>query len=214
MLRSVLDRTVAGFGLLAISPFLAAVALAVLIESGLPILFRHKRVGQHGTLFTLFKFRSMHMGIPGPQITAGGDRRVTRVGAVLRKYKLDELPQLWNVLVGDMSLVGPRPELPRFVDLTDPVWRRVLEVKPGITDMATLIYRCEEEVLGREGDPERYYLQVVLPAKLALNLHYLGRRSTLQDLRLLVMTVWYSLVPSRFQVERIRRKLLGIEVAP
>jgi lipopolysaccharide/colanic/teichoic acid biosynthesis glycosyltransferase len=117
------------------------------------------------------------------------------LGAFLRRFKLDELPQLWNVLRGDMDLVGPRPEVPEFVDMRDPVWSAVLEVRPGITDVATLLYRNEEALLAGSPDPERYYVETILPAKLQMNVDYLRRRSFSLDLRLILLTVWYSVLP-------------------
>ena len=168
------------------------------VNDGRPVLFRQRRVGRHGEPFTILKFRSMRMRRGGPEITSSGDGRVTRTGRFLRRYKLDELPQLWNVVRGDMSLIGPRPELPRYVDPL-PAWRAVHRVRPGITDLATLVYRDEERVLAGFPDPERGYRETVLPAKLALNLEYLQRRSPSRDLKLLALTVRYSFWPGRFK---------------
>jgi len=192
------------FGLLMLSPIIVLLALAVLLGSGRPILFRQRRVGRNGRPFDLLKFRTMRNGLRGKPITAGGDGRVTRVGRVLRRYKLDELPQLWNVVRGEMSLVGPRPEIPELVDLDDPMWRAVLEVRPGITDLATLIYRNEEEILAAAENPERYYRAVVLPAKLRLNLEYLAVRSWRTDLKIVLLSAWYSLRPAAFDGARVR----------
>jgi lipopolysaccharide/colanic/teichoic acid biosynthesis glycosyltransferase len=166
-------------------------------------------VGRHGKSFFLFKFRSMRSDPKGNRITSSGDSRITSVGKFLRKYKLDELPQLWNVLNGDMSLVGPRPEVAAFVDLTNPVWRRVLSVRPGITDLATLLYRNEEELLAGARDVEAEYRQNILPNKLAVNLEYLGVRNPWTDLKLVFLTIWYSLLPVRLNEERIRSLLLS-----
>ena len=143
----------------------------------------------------------------GSVITAAGDRRITRVGAALRRFKLDELPQLFNVLKGDMSLVGPRPEVPEYVELETPVWQAVLQVRPGVTDLATLLYRDEEQLLGFSGDPAALYREKVLPAKLALNLCYLRSRSFLRDLRLILLTIRYSLFPRQFNPDLIKRTL-------
>lgn len=189
MLKAAFDRLAAAAGLLALAPALAAVALAIALEDGLPVLFRQTRVGRRGRPFRLVKFRSMRAGAPGTRITAGGDPRVTRVGAWLRRYKIDELPQLWNVLAGDLSLVGPRPEIPPFVDVGDPAWRAVLEVKPGMTDPASLRYRREEDLLAVVRDPEQYYRERILPAKLALNLEYIRTRTFWGDLKLIGRTV-------------------------
>lgn len=187
--KGIFDRLAAAVGLLLLAPLMALVALAIVVEDGAPVLFRQVRVGRKGRRFRVLKFRSMRVGVPGARITACGDPRLTRVGRVLRRYKIDELPQLWNVLRGHISLVGPRPELPAFVELTDPTWRAVLEVRPGITDRASLIYRHEEELLGSAADPERYYRETILPAKLALNLEYIRTRTFWLDLKLILLTI-------------------------
>ena len=151
------DRFLAGLALCMLSPLLVAIALAVLLGSGWPVLFRQTRVGQRGKAFQLLKFRTMRNGKSGPSITARGDSRITGVGRFLRKFKLDELPQLWNVVRGEMSLVGPRPEVPEFVDMNNPVWRSVLQVRPGITDPASIAFRNEEEILAKAADPIAFY---------------------------------------------------------
>lgn len=197
------DWIVSAIGLVVLAPVLLLAAIAVFLEDGEPVLFRQHRVGRTGRLFQLLKFRSMRSQMAGRSITAAEDPRLTRVGRFLRKYKIDELPQLWNVLNGDMRLVGPRPEIPRFVNLNDDVWRAILVVKPGITDLASLVYRNEEEILGRAIDPEAEYRAVILPAKLALNLHYMRSRSFGRDIRLVLLTILYSLIPSRFEAARI-----------
>jgi lipopolysaccharide/colanic/teichoic acid biosynthesis glycosyltransferase len=140
----------------------------------------------------------------GTSITTAGDARVTRVGRILRRFKIDELPQLFNVLRGEMSLVGPRPEIADFID-DDERWPRVLSVRPGITDLATLVFRNEEEVLASTSNPEDYYRRHVLPAKLDLNLKYMRARSARRDLKLLVLTLWYSLRPQRFNPQQVRK---------
>jgi lipopolysaccharide/colanic/teichoic acid biosynthesis glycosyltransferase len=204
----VFDRILAGIGLAILSPSLALVAIAIFVEDGLPILFLQKRVGRAGRPFSLFKFRSMRIGMAGADITGMADPRVTRLGRLLRKYKIDELPQLWNVLRGEMRFVGPRPEVPHFVDLKDPVWQGVLQVRPGITDLASLIYRNEEELLGTVPDIERYYSETVQPHKLALNLHYIQNRTWLTDIRIILQTIRYSLLPKQFNAERISKSFL------
>jgi lipopolysaccharide/colanic/teichoic acid biosynthesis glycosyltransferase len=146
----------------------------------------------------------MRAGSQGSLITVAGDGRITRVGAALRRLKLDELPQLFNVLKGDMSLVGPRPEVPEYVQLETPIWQAVLQVRPGITDLATLLYRDEEKLLAASSDPSALYRETVLPAKLVLNLGYLRFRSLWRDLRLLYLSVRYSLFPKRFDPDLIR----------
>jgi lipopolysaccharide/colanic/teichoic acid biosynthesis glycosyltransferase len=200
----VFERTVAALGLLILSPLLLFIGFLIAYEDGFPVLFRQTRVGRGGRGFSLVKFRSMRMRCVGARITAANDPRLTRFGAFLRRYKLDELPQLWSVVKGDMSLVGPRPEVPHFVGLDDPVWSEVLRVRPGITDLASLVYRQEEDLLARSSNPEAYYRDVVLPAKLALNLHYLQVRSFWRDVRLIVLTVRFSFVPAGFDASRVR----------
>ncbi len=193
------DASVSAAGLIVLSPFLLLAGMAIVLEDGWPVFFRQQRVGRGGRLFQLFKFRSMRTCLPGRSITAGDDPRLTGVGRILRKYKVDEMPQLWNVVKGEMSLVGPRPEIPPFVNIDDPVWRAVLQFRPGITDLASLVYRNEEEILGSSSDPESYYRETVLPAKLALNLRYAQARSFRRDMKLILLTVRYSLFPSRFK---------------
>ncbi len=190
------DRLVAAGGLIVLLPLFAIIACCILLEDGAPIFYRQHRVGRGGRRFWLYKFRSMRIGQSGPAVTAAGDTRVSRVGKVLRRYKLDELPQLWNVLVGSMRLVGPRPEMPRFVDLDDATWREVLSVQPGITDLATLVYRHEETLLANHVEPEKYYVETILPAKLDLNLRYLQRRTFWSDIVLISLTTWSAIRPT------------------
>ena len=197
----------AAAGLLLLAPVLAALAVAILWDDGAPVFFGQTRVGRKGKPFRIWKFRTMRTGSQGTVITAAGDPRVTRAGAVLRRCKLDELPQLFNVLKGDMSLVGPRPEVPEYVQLEAPIWQAVLQVRPGVTDLATLLYRDEEKLLGASDDPTAFYREIVLPAKLRLNLGYLRSRSFLRDLRLILLTIRYSLFPARFDQDLIRRTL-------
>jgi lipopolysaccharide/colanic/teichoic acid biosynthesis glycosyltransferase len=161
----------------------------VVLDSPGPVLFRHLRIGRDGRKFQLLKFRSMSRGSRGGEITAAGDPRVTRFGRVLRKTKLDELPQLWNVLLGDMSLVGPRPEVERYVCMFAREYEEILKVRPGITDLAAIEFRDEERVLGAAPDAEVAYCTEVLPAKLALYRRYLAERSMGTDLRILGRTV-------------------------
>ncbi len=205
MARSFLERLAACLGLLALSPVLLVVAAAIAFERSGPVFFRQIRVGRQGKHFRLLKFRSMRGG-PGTQITGRRDDRITTVGRYLRRYKIDELPQLWNVVRGDMSLIGPRPEIPEFVDLGDAVWEEVLSVRPGITDLATLVYRDEESLFPSSVDPEKYYREAILPSKLALNLHYLRTRTLWSDLKLIVLTLWYSIFSREFDPQRIRQR--------
>ena len=194
-------------GLALLAPVLVVAALAVLIDDGRPILYRQTRVGRRNRPFQLLKFRSMRNRAGGPAITAASDPRITRTGRILRKFKLDELPQLWNVARGDMSLVGSRPEVPGYVDYSDRRWQQVLEDRPGLTDLATLVYRNEEDLLAAAADPEIYYREVLLPDKLQLNLRYQRGRTFLSDLRLIFATVRYSLAPGGFDASAIRKNL-------
>ena len=187
MAKRLFDVLAAGVGLLLLAPLLAAIALWVRLDSPGPVFFRQQRVGRHGVPFRIHKFRTMaHAPVAaGPLLTVGADARVTRAGRFLRRTKLDELPQLVDVLQGTMSLVGPRPEVPRYVALYPPELRAVvLSVRPGITDPASLLFRDEGEVLGRAADPEREYVEVVLPAKLRCSARYVERMSLAEDLRL------------------------------
>jgi lipopolysaccharide/colanic/teichoic acid biosynthesis glycosyltransferase len=204
----------AAAGLICLLPVFAGLALAVIVDNGPPVFFRQTRVGKNGRPFRIWKFRTMRVGSLGSVITAAGDGRITRVGAVLRRWKLDELPQLFNVLTGDMSLVGPRPEVAEYVRLEEPLWQAVLQVRPGITDLASLLYRNEEELLGAADDPNAFYRASVLPAKLFLNLAYLRSRCFRLDLRLILLTIWYSLHPDRFDPDLIKKTFaagVGIE---
>ena len=209
--KALFDRLAAAVGLIVLSPLLLLAAVAIILEDALPVFFRQIRIGRDGKTFQLWKFRSMRNGLSGTRITAANDPRLTWVGRILRKYKIDELPQLWNVLKGEMSLVGPRPEVPAFVDLGDPAWQAVLQLKPGITDVASLVYRHEEEILGAASDPEPYYCDHILPAKLALNQHYIQSRSFRLDLKVILLTVRYSFFPKGFDPKRLRKIFLPQE---
>ncbi|MBL7962510.1 MAG: sugar transferase [Flavobacteriales bacterium] len=189
-MKRLFDILVSAATLLVLWPLL--LVLAVVVAAGSPggAFFRQDRVGRGGRVFRLLKFRSMRPGSEAQgQLTVGGrDPRITGVGHFLRRTKLDELPQLWNVLVGDMSLVGPRPEVPRYVALYTAEQRRVLELRPGLTGPASIAYINENEVLGRSSDPERTYITEVMPAKLALDLAYVQRHGLWTDLGILWRT--------------------------
>lgn len=200
-----LEILLAAGGLLVLLPLLAVAGLAVKLSSPGPIFFRQQRVGRHGKPFTLLKFRSMRQAGGGLAITAAGDQRITTVGRWLRKSKVDELPELWNVLVGEMSFVGPRPEVPRYVDLDDTLWLRVLAARPGLTDPVTLELRNEETLLAEvDGDTDQFYRQVLLPYKLIGNARYLARRTAISDLRLILATVGGVLRPGRLPPPTVR----------
>ncbi|HBU48994.1 MAG TPA: sugar transferase [Myxococcales bacterium] len=191
-LKRALDLAFAG-GALALSwPAFLALAAVIKWEDGGSALYVQERVGRFGRPFRLFKFRTMRqraVDAAGLPITVGDDDRVTRVGRFLRRTRLDELPQLLNILRGEMSVVGPRPEVSRYVALYSDEQRAVLEVKPGLTDPATLAFRGEADVLGASEDPERTYIEIVMPEKLAMNLEYLRQRDVGSDLSLILQTV-------------------------
>jgi lipopolysaccharide/colanic/teichoic acid biosynthesis glycosyltransferase len=193
------EAPAAALGLLLVSPVLALAAAAVLVTSGRPVLFRQERVGLGGKRFRILKLRTMRPA-RGPQVTVGGDARVTPVGRFLRKAKLDELPQLWNVLSGDMSLVGPRPEVPAYVDPSSEAWTRVLAARPGLTDPVTLRLRNEEELLAAvPGDREEYYRSTLQPWKLRGYVEYQTSRTWMTDLEVLARTAVVALVPGAAQ---------------
>lgn len=192
MAKRLFDVFCAGLGLLLLSPLWILVAIWIKFDSPGPVLFRQERVGRFGQPFSIHKFRSMRVDAPalGPQITVGDDPRITRSGRFLRASKIDELPQLWDVFRGAMSLVGPRPEVPRYVALYTPEQRElVLSVRPGITDPASLQFRHESEILARAADPEREYVEVILPAKLRIAGDYVRDASVWGDLRLILATL-------------------------
>jgi lipopolysaccharide/colanic/teichoic acid biosynthesis glycosyltransferase len=190
MSKRAFDLLGASLGLILLAPLLLLIALWIRLDSPGPVLFRQQRVGRGGQLFTIYKFRTMQQrAVAGPQLTVGADPRVTRAGRFLRQYKLDELPQLWNVVLGSMSLVGPRPEVPRYVACYPPEQRRmVLSVAPGITDWAAIHYKDENAILARAADPERAYVDAVLPVKLDYYVRYVRERSFWGDLRILAHT--------------------------
>lgn len=191
MSKRLFDVVAAGCGLIVLAPLLLAIALWIRLDSHGPALFRQRRVGRHGRLFDIVKFRTMVIDPDhGRQLTVGRDPRITRAGHVLRRTKLDELPQLLNVLAGTMSLVGPRPEVPRYVDCYPPAVRQtVLSVAPGITDLAAILYKDENAILGRAPDPERAYIEAILPVKLEYYQRYVRDRSFWLDLCILVRTL-------------------------
>jgi len=191
MSKRLFDVLAAACGLLLLAPVLFAIALWIRLDSPGPALFRQRRVGRHGRLFDIYKFRTMaDRPDDGRQLTVGQDPRITRAGRFLRRTKLDELPQLLNVLEGTMSLVGPRPEVPRYVDRYPPAARQtVLSVAPGITDLAAILFKDENDILGHAPDPERAYVETILPVKLEYYQRYVRERSFLLDLRILFRTL-------------------------
>jgi lipopolysaccharide/colanic/teichoic acid biosynthesis glycosyltransferase len=191
MIKRLFDIVLSLIALIVLFPILLLLSIAVAVGSPGGAFFKQTRVGRGGLPFQLLKFRTMRPGSEAKgQITVGDrDPRITGVGHLLRKTKLDELPQLINVLKGDMSIVGPRPEVPRYVALYSPEQRRVLEVRPGITSLASIAYINENEILGRSSDPHRAYVEEVMPAKLALDLRYVQQRNMILDLRIIFKTL-------------------------
>ena len=189
--KRLFDLFFAVTGLLLLSPLFILIAVAIKLRSPGPVFYAQERVGKAGKAFRVLKFRSMVPGADrmGPDITSAGDNRVTPVGRYLRKWKLDELPQLWNVLKGEMSMVGPRPELPSYVRNYTPEQREVLSVRPGITDLAAIQYRHEEQLLASSNDIVRFYTEVVLPHKLSLNRLYIEKLSLFLDVKLILQTL-------------------------
>lgn len=189
--KRIFDFLLSLIGVIILSPIFIIVSISIKIDSEGSVLFLQKRVGRYGKEFNIYKFRTMVTDAErlGKQITVGKDNRITRVGAFLRKFKIDELPQLFNVLKGDMSLVGPRPEVPKYVDLYTDEQRKVLDVRPGITDMASLRYKDENDILGKVENPEEYYINVIMKDKLRLNLEYIEKSNVFFDIYLIVKTV-------------------------
>ena len=189
-LKRVFDIFVSALMLIILSPLFIVLALAIKIDSKGPVFYRQERVTQYGKSFRIFKFRSMVTDADkkGLAITVGRDRRITRVGAILRKTKLDELAQLLNVLAGQMSFVGPRPEVERYVRLYTPYQRQVLLVRPGITDYASIAYRNENDLLAGAEDPEKMYIEQIMPRKIDLDLEYIPHASVLYDIKLIFQT--------------------------
>lgn len=185
------DRIVSLVGLIVLSPVLLTVALLIAVKMpGGPVLFRQKRVGQHGRLFTMVKFRSMTVAHSGSSVSVAGESRITPLGATLRRYKLDELPELWNVLKGDMSFVGPRPDVPGYADKLVGEDREILRLKPGITGPASLKYRNEEEILATVDDPIRYNDEILFPDKVKINREYLHNRTFWGDIVIIFKTIF------------------------
>ena len=189
--KRAMDIVLSACALAVLWPLLLLIALAIWIDDPGPVFYRQVRVGRNGKTFRIFKFRSMVMDADkkGLAITVGRDSRITRVGAVLRKTKLDELAQLLNVLLGQMSFVGPRPEVPKYVELYTPYQRQVLLVRPGITDYASIAYRNENDLLAGAPNPEAMYIKQIMPDKIELNMKYLREISPLADIRLILKTI-------------------------
>lgn len=207
-----IECILAAGGLIVLFPLLVLCVLLVRISSPGPLLFRQKRVGRGGEIFTLYKFRTMRVESGGgPQVTIKKDNRITRIGGILRRTKLDELPELWNIVRGDMAIVGPRPEVPRYVAPDNLLWKQVLQVRPGITDPVTLRLRNEEELLATAENPERYYLEVLQPEKLKGYLKYLQKRSWKSDLRVIKDTIVAIIFPFETPPPKVEEKHARID---
>lgn len=202
------EVAVSFMGLVILAPLILLAGAAIVLTSGGPVFFQQRRIGQLGRVFVLYKLRTMQEGSSGSKVTANGDSRITRVGRILRQTKIDEIPELWNVITGDMSLVGPRPEIPDYVDLTMPEWQQVLRVRPGITDPVTLRLRNEERLLaGVAGDREDFYLRTLQPFKLAGYLDYLNQRTWWSDILIIFQTFLCVLFPGRARVGGMNNEL-------
>lgn len=197
--KRALDATVSGLGLVALSPVILTIAIAIKASSAGPVFYRGQRIGRGGKPFSMLKFRTMvaNADAIGGSSSPADDPRITAIGRTLRRYKLDELPQLWNVLAGEMSLVGPRPQVAWAVDLYTPEERSVLDVRPGITDEASLRFSNEAEILEGSKDPDRDYIQKIHPEKMRLSMEYVRSRSFSGDLSIILRTMGSIFRPSR-----------------
>ena len=190
MLKRIFDIISSLFGLILLSPFMIIIAILIKLDSKGPVFFKQVRVTKNGREFKIFKYRTMKVGSDKySQITVGKDSRITKVGDFLRKYKLDEIPQLINVLIGDMSLVGPRPEVPKYVALYTEEQREILKVRAGITDYASIEFSNENDILANETDPEKAYIEKIMPRKIELNKKYLSEISVITDIKIILLTI-------------------------
>ena len=190
MLKRIFDITLSLFGLIILLPFMLIIAILIKIDSKGPVFFKQIRVTKNGKEFKIFKYRTMRVGSDKySQITVGKDGRITKLGSFLRKYKLDEIPQLINVLIGDMSLVGPRPEVPKYVALYTDEQKEILKVRAGITDYASIEFSDENDLLASEEDPEKAYIEKIMPKKIELNKKYLSEISVLTDIKIILLTI-------------------------
>ncbi len=215
-----MDIVSSGIALVLLSPLILTIAILVKLTSPGPAFFKQIRVGKDRREFPLVKFRTMKVNADrtGPLVTVGGDSRITTLGRFLRRTKIDELPELWNVLLGDMSLVGYRPEVPVYIKHYQPEWELVFSLRPGITDLATLQFRNEERILMEAKDVERAYIEVVMPAKMELALYYVDNRSFWLDLKIITLTVWgitlgrFFAKPEDSQAEKAIKQIKSLEL--
>ena len=190
MLKRIFDITLSLFGLIILLPFMLIIAILIKLDSKGPVFFKQIRVTKNGREFKIFKYRTMRVGSDKySQITVGKDNRITKIGAFLRKYKLDEIPQLINVFIGDMSLVGPRPEVPKYVAFYTDEQKEILKVRAGITDYASIEFSDENDLLASEEEPEKAYIEKIMPKKIELNKKYLSEISILTDIKIILLTI-------------------------
>lgn len=190
MLKRIFDITLSLFGLIILLPFMLIIAILIKLDSKGPVFFKQIRVTKNGREFKIFKYRTMRVGSDKySQITVGKDNRITKIGTFLRKYKLDEIPQLINVFIGDMSLVGPRPEVPKYVAFYTDEQKEILKVRAGITDYASIEFSDENDLLALEEDPEKAYIEKVMPKKIELNKKYISEISILTDIKIILLTI-------------------------
>lgn len=189
LLKRLFDITASLFGLIILAPLLLIIAILIKLMMPGPVFFRQLRVGKDARLFSIVKFRTMKVDHGGNTISVRGESRITPLGATLRKYKLDELPELWNVLTGDMSFVGPRPDVPGYADTLQGADRMILSIRPGITGAAALKFSNEEELLALQDDPVKYNDEILYPEKVRINLNYLHHRSFLLDIKIIIYTI-------------------------
>jgi lipopolysaccharide/colanic/teichoic acid biosynthesis glycosyltransferase len=214
-MKRLFDNCFSFLGLVLLLPLFILIAILIKIDSSGPIFFKQERIGRHFKPFFIYKFRTMIKDGDrrGLQITVGGDNRITRIGRLLRKAKLDEFPQLINVLMGEMSLVGPRPEVKMYVDLLREDYMEILKMRPGITDISSITFRHEEEVLKNQADPEWYYREVLLPEKIKLAREYVKTSSVLYDLKLIFNTLRkifsHSAIPEDLFLQRANKNPQG-----
>ncbi len=191
IIKNIFDKFFAFFGIIFLSPVFLTISILIKIKmpDG-PVFFKQKRVGQYGKLFTILKFRTMSINHSGSSVSVAGEQRITKLGAKLRKYKLDELPELFNVLTGNMSFVGPRPDVPGYADKLTGKNKKILDLKPGITGPASLKYANEEEILSDVDNPVKYNDEVIFPDKVKINLRYLENHNLLLDLKYIFKTIF------------------------
>ncbi len=190
LLKRTFDILASFFGLIILSPLLLVAGLLVRFSSEGPVLFRQERTGRHGIPFTIYKFRTMFVDHGGSSVSVKGEKRITPIGAVLRKFKIDEFPELWNILIGDMSFVGPRPDMPEYAARLQGKQREILTVRPGLTSPASIKYAREEELLSLVPDPQKHFDEVIWPDKMRMNLEYIKRRTFIGDIVLILRTVF------------------------